>query len=184
MSDSEDDAPLAQRVFQRPDSSPDDHLPLAGRKAALKSSVNGNAAGNGNLSHDATSSQLLEAEGTSTGVVSGNNDSSSDDDIPLGSSTEDTFQLTMYHSNQQLRLFPAAQRKKASMSAQKSASAQPKMVKPVAMDMDHREGKRKRQDWQEPPAKKKRPSDAAPARKAKAASSEVTVCVAHLSRRT
>ena len=43
------------------------------------------------------------------------------------------------------------------------------------MDIDHREGKRKRQEGRQAPSKKTRTSDAAPARKAKAAASQVAI---------
>lgn len=86
--------------------------------------------------------------------------------------------LTLICCGAQQLLACTAQRQKA-IAAQKPTAAQPKKVKPVAMDIDHREGKRKRQEGRTAPSKKTRTSDAAPARKAKAAASQVTVQSAH-----
>ena len=70
----------------------------------------------------------------------------------------------------------AAQRQKA-VVAQK-AQAKGKMTKPVAKDVDHREGKRKREDaaptGRQAPAKRKtKATDDPPPRKKRAASSQV-----------
>ena len=71
---------------------------------------------------------------------------------------------------------PAAQRQKA-VVAQK-AQAKGKMTKPIAKDIDHREGKRKREDaaptGRQAPAKRNtKTTDDPPPRKKRAASSQV-----------
>lgn len=82
MSDSEDDMPLAQRARPAESSDDEDDVPLANRQAAVKPTAQVAAATNGHHANGNTNSSLA---GTSTlRGVNSSDDSSSEDDVPLG----------------------------------------------------------------------------------------------------
>lgn len=85
MSDSEDDMPLAQRARPAEDSEDDeDDVPLASRQTALKPVANVAAGTNGHLQNGQANGSAPTA-GTSKPADTGDHeDSSSDDDVPLG----------------------------------------------------------------------------------------------------
>ncbi|KAL3133760.1 DNA topoisomerase 1 [Trebouxia sp. C0010 RCD-2024] len=152
-SDSDDDMPLQQRkaasiaTLPFPGSESEDDVPLANRAVALKPKANGKAASSNGISHGVTTAANPNGR-EQLASLDHSHSSSSEDDIPL------------------------AQR-------QKALSAQPKgkMTKPIAKDIDHREGKRKREDaapsGREAPAKRKaKTTDDPPPRKKRAASSQ------------
>lgn len=86
MSDSEDDKPLAQRARPTDDSEDDeDDVPLASRQASHKPGADVTAATNGHQDNGKANGSIPTAGTSRPAVASGYDDeSSSDDDVPLG----------------------------------------------------------------------------------------------------
>lgn len=87
MSESEDDMPLAQRARPVDDSEDDeDDQPLASRQAALKPDDNVTAATNGHHENSRSNGNLATIGASKPAGTLNNDESSSDDDVPLGKS--------------------------------------------------------------------------------------------------